>query len=33
MNFTNDQIDLALLPKTDDIQYVPVEEKYKGAVR
>ena len=29
MNFTNDQIDLELLPKADDIQYVPVEEKYK----
>lgn len=29
MNFTNDQIDLELLPKTEDIQYVSVEEKYK----
>ena len=29
MNFTNDQIDLELLPKIDDIEYVSVEEKYK----
>ncbi len=29
MNFTNEQIDLEQLPKTDEIQYLSVEEKYK----